>query len=155
MFGMTDKQLLTLTDSAAERVKSLMKLNDKAIGLKVGVKNGRAAADSPTRWDYAEEASGTEDVIEDKGVKLLIEPTAAMFLLGTELDWHEDKLEKPLCLQQPQRQGHVWLRRVLHRLITFRSPSRAYASVRRRFSCRHLVCGEWPGPGATSPDRCR
>ncbi len=104
MFGMTDKQLLTLTDSAAERVKSLMKLNDKAIGLKVGVKMAGCSGFSYT-MDYAEEASGTEDVIEDKGVKLLIEPTAAMFLLGTELDWHEDKLESRFVFNNPNVKG--------------------------------------------------
>ena len=104
MFGMTDKQLLTLTDSAAERVKSLMKLNDKAIGLKVGVKMAGCSGFSYT-MDYAEEASGTEDVIEDKGVKLLIEPTAAMFLLWTELDWHEDKLESRFVFNNPNVKG--------------------------------------------------
>jgi iron-sulfur cluster assembly accessory protein len=104
MFGMTDKQLLTLTDSAAERVKSLMKLNDKAIGLRVGVKMAGCSGFSYT-MDYAEEASGTEDVIEDKGVKLLIEPTAAMFLLGTELDWHEDKLESRFVFNNPNVKG--------------------------------------------------
>jgi len=104
MFGMTDKQLLTLTDSAAERVKSLMKLNDKAIGLKVGVKMAGCSGFSYT-MDYAEEVTGKEDVIEDKGVKLLIEPTAAMFLLGTELDWHEDKLESRFVFNNPNVKG--------------------------------------------------
>jgi iron-sulfur cluster assembly accessory protein len=104
MFGMTDKQLLTLTDSAAERVKSLMKLNDKAIGLKVGVKMAGCSGFSYT-MDYAEEETGKEDIIEDKGVKLLIEPTAAMFLLGTELDWHEDKLESRFVFNNPNVKG--------------------------------------------------
>lgn len=104
MFGMTDKQLLTLTDNAAERVKSLMKLNDKAIGLKVGVKMAGCSGFSYT-MDYAEELTGKEDVIEDKGVKLLIEPTAAMFLLGTELDWHEDKLESRFVFNNPNVKG--------------------------------------------------
>ena len=101
---MTDKQLLTLTDSAAERVKSLMKLNDKAIGLKVGVKMAGCSGFSYT-MDYAEEVTGKEDVIEDKGVKLLMEPTAAMFLLGTELDWHEDKLESRFVFNNPNVKG--------------------------------------------------
>ncbi|MGY8995380.1 MAG: HesB/IscA family protein [Alphaproteobacteria bacterium] len=104
MFGMTDKQLLTLTDSAAERVKSLMKLNDKAIGLKVGVKMAGCSGFSYT-MDYAEEETGKEDIIEDKGVKLLVEPTAAMFLLGTELDWHEDQLESRFVFNNPNVKG--------------------------------------------------
>jgi iron-sulfur cluster assembly accessory protein len=104
MFGMTDKQLITLTDSAAARVKSLLKMNDKAIGLKVGVKMAGCSGFSYT-MDYAEEAAGNEDIIEDKGVKLLIEPTAAMFLLGTELDWHEDKLESRFVFNNPNVKG--------------------------------------------------
>ena len=104
MFGITDKQLLTLTDSAAERVKSLMKLNDKAIGLKVGVKMAGCSGFSYT-MDYAEEETGKEDIIEDKGVKLLVEPTAAMFLLGTELDWHEDQLESRFVFNNPNVKG--------------------------------------------------
>jgi len=104
MFGSPDKQLMTLTEAAAERVKSLMRLNDKAIGLKVGVKMAGCSGFSYT-MDYAEEESGKEDVIEDKGVKLLIDPAAAMFLLGTELDWHEDKLESRFVFNNPNVKG--------------------------------------------------
>ncbi|MBC6438866.1 MAG: iron-sulfur cluster assembly accessory protein [Rhodospirillales bacterium] len=104
MLGNPDKQLLTLTDAAADRVKSLMHLNDKAIGLKVGVKMAGCSGFSYT-MDYAEEESGKEDVIEDKGVKLLIDPAAAMFLLGTELDWHEDKLESRFVFNNPNVKG--------------------------------------------------
>ncbi|MBN33212.1 MAG: Fe-S cluster assembly scaffold SufA [Rhodospirillaceae bacterium] len=104
MFGTPDKQLLTLTDRAAERVKSLMRMNDKAVGLKVGVKMAGCSGFSYT-MDYAEEETGREDVIEDKGVKLLIEPSATMFLLGTELDWYEDQLESRFVFNNPNVKG--------------------------------------------------
>ena len=104
MFGAPDKQLMTLTDAAAKRVKALMHLNGKAVGLKVGVKMAGCSGFSYT-MDYAEEETGTEDVIEDKGVRLLIDPTAAMFLLGTELDWREDKLESRFVFNNPNVKG--------------------------------------------------
>ncbi|MBT5432447.1 MAG: iron-sulfur cluster assembly accessory protein [Alphaproteobacteria bacterium] len=104
MFGIPAKDLITLTDSAAERVKALMRLNDKAIGLKVGVKMAGCSGFSYT-MDYAEEETGKEDIIEDKGVKLLIDPSAAMFLLGTELDWHEDQLESRFVFNNPNVKG--------------------------------------------------
>jgi len=104
MFATPDKKLITLTERAAERVKALMSRNDKAIGLKVGVKMAGCSGFSYT-MDYAVEATGKEDVVEDKGVRLLIEPTAAMFLLGTELDWHEDKLESRFVFNNPNVKG--------------------------------------------------
>ena len=104
MFGIPAKDLITLTDSAGERVKALMRLNDKAIGLKVGVKMAGCSGFSYT-MDYAEEETGKEDIIEDKGVKLLIDPSAAMFLLGTELDWHEDQLESRFVFNNPNVKG--------------------------------------------------
>jgi iron-sulfur cluster assembly protein len=104
MFAIPDKKLLTLTERAAERVKALMRQNDKAIGLKVGVKMAGCSGFTYT-MDYAEEATGKEDVVEDKGVRLLIEPTATMFLLGTELDWHEDRLESRFVFNNPNVKG--------------------------------------------------
>jgi iron-sulfur cluster assembly protein len=92
MFANPDHKIFTLTDKAAERAKRLLAQNANAIGLKVGVKMAGCSGFSYT-MDYAEEATGKEDVVEEKGVKILIEPTATMFLIGTELDWHEDKLE--------------------------------------------------------------
>ena len=104
MFGAPDKQMMTLTDAAAERVKALMSLNGKAVGLKVGVKMAGCSGFSYT-MDYAEEETDGEDVIEDKGVRLLVDPAATMFLLGTELDWREDKLESRFVFNNPNVKG--------------------------------------------------
>ena len=104
MFATPGKDLMTLTDRAAERVKVLMRLNEKAIGLKVGIKMAGCSGFSYT-MDYAEEETGKEDTIEMKGVKLLVDPAASMFLLGTELDWHEDKLESRFVFNNPNVKG--------------------------------------------------
>ncbi|MCY4607511.1 MAG: iron-sulfur cluster assembly accessory protein [bacterium] len=100
MFATPGKDLLTLTDRAAERVKALMRLNEKAIGLKVGIKMAGCSGFTYT-MDYAEEATGREDTIESKGVRLFIDPAASMFLLGTELDWNEDRLESRFVFNNP------------------------------------------------------
>ncbi len=104
MFASPDSKLFTLTDKAAERAKRLLAQNDKAIGLKVGVKMAGCSGFSYT-MDYAEDSTGKEDVVEEKGVKILIEPTATMFLIGTELDWHEDKLESRFVFNNPNAKG--------------------------------------------------
>ena len=93
-------QVMTLTDRAAERVKALLADNDKAVGLKLGVKMAGCSGFSYT-MDWALEAGGDEDVVEDKGVRLLIDPAAVMFLLGTELDWREDRLESRFVFNNP------------------------------------------------------
>jgi len=104
MFATPDRKLLSLTDRAAERVKALLARNQDAIGLRVGVKMAGCSGFTYT-MDYATEATGKEDVVEEKGVRLLIEPTATMFILGTELDWHEDRLESRFVFNNPNVKG--------------------------------------------------
>ena len=83
---------ITLTDRAAERVKSIMaKSETPKIGIRLGVKNGGCAGMEYT-MDYAEEKQPLDEIVEDKGVTILIEAKAVLFLLGTEMDWEEDKL---------------------------------------------------------------
>jgi iron-sulfur cluster assembly protein len=84
---------LTLTDAAAARVQEIIARADKPIlGIRVGVKNAGCAGLSYT-MDYAESAEPFEEVVEDKGVKILIDPKAIMFLLGTTMDYKVDKLK--------------------------------------------------------------
>ncbi len=86
------KNAITLTDRAAARVRELMDSADKPIiGLRVGVK-ARGCSGMSYTMEYATEQKPFEDVVEDKGVKILIEPTASMFLIGTEMDWVEKDL---------------------------------------------------------------
>src|SRR6516164_6167490 len=80
-------QVMKLTDAAAQRVQELTKRADSEIvGLRVGVKNGGCAGQSYT-VEYAHEIRPTDEVVEDKGVKILVDPKAVLFLLGTEMDY--------------------------------------------------------------------
>ena len=82
---------ITLTERAAARVRELMDKADRPIvGLRVGVR-ARGCSGLTYFLEYAEEAKRFEEVVEDKGVKVLIEPSATMFLIGTQMDYvHED-----------------------------------------------------------------
>jgi len=80
-------QVMRLTEAAAARIRELTERAEKPIlGLRVGVKNGGCAGMSYT-VEYAEEVKKNEEVVEDKGVKILVDPKAVLFLLGTEMDF--------------------------------------------------------------------
>ena len=97
--------MITLTDAAAQRVKDLMSRSDKPVlGLRVGV-GTRGCSGLSYKVEYAEEQRPLEDVIEDKGVKIFIEPTAVMFLLGSEMDYVEDKFESGFVFTNPNEKG--------------------------------------------------
>ncbi len=97
--------LITLTDAAAERVKKLIGKSDKPVlGLRVGV-NSRGCSGLSYVVEYAEEQKRFEDVVEDKGVKIFIDPTAVMFLLGSEMDYVEDKFHTGFVFNNPNEKG--------------------------------------------------
>ena len=97
--------LITLTDAAAERVKNLIGKSDKPVlGLRVGV-NSRGCSGLSYVVEYAEEQKRFEDVVEDKGVKIFIDPTAVMFLLGSEMDYVEDKFHTGFVFNNPNEKG--------------------------------------------------
>src|ERR1700722_9228008 len=80
-------QVMRLTEAAAQRITELTKRADSDIvGLRVGVKNGGCAGQSYT-VEYAHDVRPTDEVVEDKGVKILVDPKAVLFLLGTEMDY--------------------------------------------------------------------
>lgn len=92
---------LTLTDRAAERVRELMANNEKPVaGLRVGVKTGGCSG-LAYFIEYADAAEAAEEVIEDKGVKLFIDPKSIIYLLGTEMDYHQDKLQSGFTFSNP------------------------------------------------------
>ena len=96
-------QVVRLTDAAAERIKAVMAKADRPIAaVRVGVKNGGCAGMSYT-MEYAESAAPHDEVVEDKGVKLLIDPKAVMFLLGTEMDFRVDKLSAGFVFNNPNQ----------------------------------------------------
>ena len=97
--------LITLTDSAAERVKHLVTQSDSPVlGLRVGI-NTRGCSGLSYIVEYAKEQKKFEDVIEDKGVKIFIDPTAVMFLLGSEMDYVEDKFHSGFVFKNPNEKG--------------------------------------------------
>lgn len=96
-------QVMTLSDAAAERVKDIMRnAEEPVLGLRVGVKNGGCAGMSYT-MEYAKETKAFEDVLEDKGVKIFIDPKAVLFLLGTEMDVREDKFSSGFVFNNPNQ----------------------------------------------------
>lgn len=94
-------QVVKLTDSAAERVREIMADTDRPkAGLRVGVKNGGCAGMSYT-MEWAEEIDPFDEVIEDKGAKVLIDKKAVLFLLGTEMDYEVGKLSSGFVFRNP------------------------------------------------------
>src|ERR1700677_1378426 len=98
-------QVMRLTEAAAERIVQLTKRADSEIvGLRVGVKNGGCAGQSYT-VEYAHEVRPTDEVVEDKGVKILVAPKAVLFLLGTEMDYKADKMQSQFIFNNPNQTG--------------------------------------------------
>ena len=96
-------KVMTLTDAAANRVKDIIARSDKPIvGVRVGVKNGGCAGMSYT-MEYAESINPLDEVVEDKGVKVLIDPKAVLFLLGTEMDFQTTKLASQFVFNNPNQ----------------------------------------------------
>ena len=92
-------KVVTLTDAAATRVKEIMDRAEKPYaGLRVGVKNGGCAG-SEYVLEYAEAAGPLDEVVEDKGVRILIEPKAVLFLIGTEVDYEITRLSSKLVFR--------------------------------------------------------
>ena len=96
-------QVMRLTDAAADRIKAVMAKAARPIAaVRVGVKNGGCAGMSYT-MEYAEKVNPLDEVVEDKGVRILIDPKAVLFLLGTEMDWKIDKLSSQFVFNNPNQ----------------------------------------------------
>ena len=95
------KNVIKLSNNAADRIKQIMSTADKStIGVRVGVKSGGCAGLSYI-MEYAKEIKPNEEVIEDKGVKVLIDPKAIMYLLGTEMDYKKDDFSSSFIFKNP------------------------------------------------------
>lgn len=94
---------MKLSDAAAARVRDILAgAEGRYQGIRVGVTNGGCAGMSYT-MDYAEEAAPLEEVVEDKGVKIFIDPKAILFLIGTEMDFVRDKLAARFVFNNPNQ----------------------------------------------------
>jgi iron-sulfur cluster assembly accessory protein len=102
---MTMPQFMTLTDAAAEHVKKLMSQADKPIqGLRVGIKT-QGCSGMSYFVEYAEEQKKFEEVVEDKGVTIFVDPAATMFLVGSEMDYEEDTFTSGFKFSNPNEKG--------------------------------------------------
>src|SRR4029078_6522622 len=98
-------QVMSLTEAAAERLRALSAASGNEIeGVRICVKNGGCAGTEYT-MTYAEARGPHDEVIEDKGVKLLIDPTAVMFLLGTEMDYVSDRMRSGFVFNNPTQKS--------------------------------------------------
>ena len=96
-------QAIRLTDAAAERIKYVMaNATQPIVGVRVGVKNGGCAGMSYT-MEMAKSVNPLDEVVEEHGVKVLIDPKAMLFLLGTEMDYQVSKLSSGFTFNNPNQ----------------------------------------------------
>jgi iron-sulfur cluster assembly protein len=97
-------KVLTLTDAAASRVRELMAQRPGVAGLKIGVKKGGCAGMEYT-LAWAETVGKFDEVVEDKGAKVIVDPAAVLYLLGTEMDWKVDKISAQFVFNNPNQKS--------------------------------------------------
>lgn len=96
---------MTITEAAAEHLRALMSGKEGEIaGVRIGVKSAGCSGLSYT-MDFAEEITPGEEVVEAHGVRLLIDPKALMFVLGTEMDYKADELQSGFVFNNPNEKG--------------------------------------------------
>jgi iron-sulfur cluster assembly protein len=96
---------ITLTDAAADRVKALLARHaGAAAGLRIGVKS-KGCSGLSYNIEYADAKGPHDEVVEDKGVTIFIDPKATMFILGSEVDYVEDKLQSGFVFRNPNEKG--------------------------------------------------
>jgi iron-sulfur cluster assembly protein len=96
-------QVMRLSDAAAGRIRDIIVTAERPIaGIRVGVKNGGCAGMAYT-MEFAEALDPRDETVEDKGVRLFIDPKAVLFLLGTEMDYRVDKLSAGFVFNNPNQ----------------------------------------------------
>ena len=96
-------KVVTLTDRAAERVRNIMEGSEKPYaGLRVGVKNGGCAGQEYV-MEYAESAAALDETVDDKGVRIFVDPKAVLFLIGTEIDYETTRLSAKFTFNNPNQ----------------------------------------------------
>lgn len=99
------KQILTVTDAAAEKVKALMAQSTEPVdGIRIGVV-AKGCSGMSYAIEYAAAPAAGDEVIEDKGIKIFVEPTAVMHLIGSEMDYREDRMTSGFTFSNPNATG--------------------------------------------------
>ena len=99
MFGIPEKQAITLTPTAVAQVLKLMEGNGHA-GLRLGVKKGGCAGMEYT-LEFVDDIDDADEVVEQNGARVMIAPMAQMFLFGTEIDYETSLLESGFKFNNP------------------------------------------------------
>ena len=98
-------QVMTVTPAAAERVKALIEGRGKpTAGIRIGVRSKGCSGMSYT-LEFADSQQPLDEVVDTQGVKLLIDPKASLFLIGTEMDYEEEKLKSGFVFRNPNEKG--------------------------------------------------
>ena len=95
------KEIISLTENAASRIKEIMSgSKNDSIGVRIGVKSGGCAGMSYV-MEYANKVNPNDEIIEQKGVKVFIDPGAIMYLLGTEMDYKKEQFSSSFVFKNP------------------------------------------------------
>ena len=95
------KQIISLSDSAAEKIKDILSKSEQdSIGVRIGVKSGGCAGMSYV-MEYAKNTKPTDEIIEEKGVKVFVDASAIMYLLGTEMDYKKEQFSSSFVFKNP------------------------------------------------------
>ena len=103
-----------MTEAAAQRIQALLARRGKpSVGIRVGVRS-RGCSGLTYTLEYADEKGKFDEVVEDKGVTILIDPKATMFIIGTEMDFVEDKLQSGFTFRNPNEKGRCGCGKSFH-----------------------------------------
>jgi iron-sulfur cluster assembly protein len=99
------KQAMTVTEAAASRIQQLLEKRGKpSVGIRVGVRS-RGCSGLTYTLEYADDKGKYDEIVEDKGVTILVDPKAVMFIIGTEMDYVEEKLQSGFVFRNPNEKG--------------------------------------------------
>ncbi len=99
------RQIMSITEPAAEQVRALLgKRGKPSVGVRVGVRTAGCSGMQYT-LEYADEKGRFDEVVEDRGVTILVDPKAVMFLIGTEMDFTQDKLKSGFVFNNPNEKA--------------------------------------------------
>ena len=111
--------IIKLSDNAANRIKEIMSdVESKSIGVRVAVKSGGCAGMSYV-MEYAKEVNPTDEIVEDKGVKVFVDAAAVMYLLGTEMDYKKEEFSSSFVFNNPNESSVVGVESPLKFNITY------------------------------------